>query len=121
MYRVDKLNRQIQRIISKVIQEEVDNPNLGMVSIVRVKTSSDLRYCKVFFSVFPEENLGLAEEVLGSMKNFIKKLLSKNLHIKFLPDIEFVSDSSIKYSVNIYEKIEELRDEFKEDNRDNKE
>ena len=121
MARIDKVNHQIQRVISGIIQEHIDNPNVGMISIVRVETTPDLRFCKIYFSVFPEDNTQEAHETLLSMKNFIKRLLGSNLRIKFLPDIEFVPDESIKYSVDISERIERLKDEFTEDSKDNKE
>ena len=121
MNRKDKVNNQIRKEISEIIREQIDNPSLGMISIMRAETSADLRSCKVFFSVFPDSNTEAAYKTLLDMKGFIKKLLGANLRVKFLPDIEFVPDDSIKYSVDIYEKIERLKDEFKKDNRDNKE
>ena len=120
MSRIEKVDHQIQRVISKIIQEEIDNPNLGMISIIRVQTSRDLRTSKVFFSVFPESNTDSAYNTLVTMKNFIKKLLGKYIKMKFLPDIEFIPDDSIKYSVDIYEKIERLKSESEENNKDNK-
>ena len=121
MSRIDKINHQIQRIVSQIIREQIDNPNLGMISVVSVDTTSDLRSCKIFFSVFPESNTEVAYKALLSMRSFIRKLLGVNLKIKFLPNIEFVPDDSIKYSVDIYEKIERLKSEFKESNKYNKE
>ena len=120
MARIERVNHEIQRIISQIIQEEVDNPNLGMISIIRVDTAADLRTCKIFFSVFPEANTESAFDTLLEMKGFIKKLLGASLKIRYLPDIEFVPDNSIKYSVDIYEKIERLKDELNQDNKDNK-
>ena len=121
MNRIDKVNNQIRRIISEIIQEQVDNPNLGMISIVQVETASDLRFCRVFFSVFPESGMETAYKTLLSMRGFIKKLLGSHLRIRLLPDIEFVPDDSIKYSVDIYEKIERIKCELEKGNRDNKE
>jgi ribosome-binding factor A len=120
MGRIDKINHQIQRIVSQIIQEEVDNPHLGMVSVVRVETTPDLQFCKIFFSVFPEQNTENVLSTLQEMRSFIKKLLGKNLRIRFLPDLEFVPDDSIKYSVDIYEKIERLKDEPGKGGKDNK-
>lgn len=114
MSRIDKINHQIQRIISQIIQEQIDNPTLGLISVVRVDTTPDLRYCKIFVSVFPEKNTESALSTLVDMKGFIKKLLGANLRIKYLPDIEFVADDSIKYSIDISQKIERLKDELKE-------
>ncbi|MBN2121006.1 MAG: 30S ribosome-binding factor RbfA [Candidatus Omnitrophica bacterium] len=121
MGRIGKVNHQIQRIISQIIREEIDNPNLGMVSLVRVETTPDLRFCKVFFSVFPEENTDSAFLTLQKMRGFIRRLLGSRLKIRFLPDIEFVPDDSIKYSVDIYEKIERLKDESTKDSKNHKE
>jgi len=121
MSRINKINHQIQRVVSQIIQDEVDNPNLGMISVISVDTTSDLRACKIFFSVFPENNTEAAYQTLLSMRSFIKKLLGINLRIKFLPDIEFIPDDSIKYSVDIYERIERLKNELKEDSKDDKE
>ncbi len=111
MRRIDKVNSQIHRILAEIIQKEVDDPNLGMISIVAVDTSKDLRYCKVYFSVLPEENLQLARQTLSKMKNFIKKQLSLQLRAKFLPDIGFIPDESIKYSIDISKKIDEINKE----------
>ena len=113
MSRIDKVNHQIQRVISRIIQEEVDNPNLGMISIVKVETTSDLRHSKVYFSVFPDDKAEQALDTLSTMKNFIKKLLGQQVKIKFLPDLEFIHDDSIKYSVDISKKIEDIQDELK--------
>lgn len=121
MNRIEKVNNQIRKEISQIIRDQVDNPNLGMISITRVETSADLKTSKVYFSVFPESNTESAYKTLLDMKGFIKKLLGGNIRVKFLPDIDFVPDDSIKYSVDIYDKIERLKNEFKKDNRDNTE
>ena len=118
MSRIDKVNHQIQRVLSQIIREQVDNPRIGMVSVLRTETTPDLRYCKVYISVFPESAYEEAHQALAKMKGFIKKLLGKELRLKFLPDIEFVSDTSIKYSIDIQERIEEIKHELEENGSD---
>ena len=112
MSRLDKVNHQMQRVISEIIREEVDNPNLGMISILRVETTPDLRYSKVYFSVFPDDKVEEAFNTLATMKNFIKRLLGKHIRMKFTPDLEFIPDDSIKYSIDISKKIEDIKDEL---------
>ena len=121
MSRIDKINHQIQRVVAQIIREEVDNPNLGMISVVRVETTPDLRFCKIFFSVFPENNTQEVSDTLNGMAVFIRRLLGKELSTKFLPALEFVPDDSIKYSVDIYEKIEGINDEPSQDSKSDKE
>ena len=48
MARIHKVNHQIQRIISQIIQEQIDNPNIGLISIVRVDTTPDLRFTAAY-------------------------------------------------------------------------
>ena len=102
MSRIDKINHQIQRVVAQIIRQEVDNPHLGMISVVRVETTPDLRFCKIFFSVFPENNTQEALATLTNMRVFMRRLLGKELSTKFLPELEFVPDDSIKYSIDIY-------------------
>ena len=121
MSRIDKINHQIQRAVAQIIRQEVDNPHLGMISVVRVETTPDLRFSKIFFSVFPENNTQEALDTLTNMRVFMRRLLGKELSTKFLPELEFVPDDSIKYSIDIYEKIEKMKDEPSKDSKSDKE
>lgn len=114
MSRIDKVNQQIKRIVSRIIKSELDDPRVSLISITRVDTSSDLRFCKIFFSAFPEDNGPRIEEALNQMRGFIRRLLGEEMRIKFLPALEFILDDSIKYSVDIYKKLETLKNELKE-------
>ena len=108
MARIDKINNEIKRALSTVIQEEVDDPRIGLISIVSVNATADLKYCKVFFSVFPESSTDDAYYALSGMKDFIRKVLGAKLRLKYLPELEFLPDDSIKYSIEINKRIDEI-------------
>ena len=38
----------------------------------------------------------------------MRRELGQALHLRHVPELRFVADSSIEYSVNIYKKLEEL-------------
>jgi ribosome-binding factor A len=105
---MERVNREIKKRIMEIIQAEVDDPNLGLVSITRVETTSDLKESKVYFSVLKDEDFPRIEKILTDMRGFIRKILSKKIRIKILPHLEFIPDTTIKYSVEIYKKIEEV-------------
>ncbi len=113
--RMAKVNQEIKKHIVAIIQEEIDDPHLGMVSITGVRTSSDLREAKIYFSVL-DDNFEEVDRILNQMKKFIRYHLGRRIRLKFLPRISFVPDDSIRYSVEIYKKIEEVRD-AEENNR----
>ena len=115
--RMEKVNSQIKRKITEIIQEEIDDPGLGIVSITRVDTTADLKESKVYFSVLDNE-FTKVNEIFNKMKGFIRASLGKRIRLKFLPQLKFIPDDSIKYSVEINKKIEEVRSAEK-NNRDN--
>ncbi|MDD5069707.1 MAG: 30S ribosome-binding factor RbfA [Candidatus Omnitrophica bacterium] len=109
--RMDKVNKEIFRQLTRIIQEEVDDPCLSFLSITRVETTRDLRECKVFFSLLNEEHLPRAVEALKKMNKFLRGSLGRALYIKITPQLHFIPDESIKYSVDINTKIDQIINE----------
>lgn len=107
--RMEKVNRQIQKLIMAIIQKEVDDPDMDFLSITRVETTKDLQESRVYYSLLNEEKLDKAKEILGRMCGFIRGSLAKRIRLKVLPQLHFIPDSSMKYSVDIYERIEEIK------------
>ncbi|MCD6134100.1 MAG: 30S ribosome-binding factor RbfA [Candidatus Omnitrophica bacterium] len=114
---IERVNRQIKKEISMIIEREIDDPRLEFISIVRVDTSRDLSLAKIYFSVYPESGSEVAKETLEEMNKFIRVLLGRRIRLKFLPALEFIIDDSVKYSVDIYEKMEKIKDELGEDSQ----
>jgi len=106
---MEKVNSQIHRIITEILQDELDDPALEMLSITRVDTSADLHESRVYFSLLDEKKLPKAKETLDKMSKFIKVNLGRRIRLKILPELRFLPDDSMRYSVYIYDKIEEAR------------
>ena len=55
--KIGRINDDIQRVLSKLLTE-VKDPRVqqGMISVTRVETTGDLRYCKVWLSVMGMQN-----------------------------------------------------------------
>jgi ribosome-binding factor A len=92
--RVDRINELIKETLAKIISEEIDFPLDVFVTVTRVDTSRDLRYARVFLSVFPEKKFGEALRALSRKIYFLQGKLNKKLTMKPLPRIEFVSDKT---------------------------
>jgi ribosome-binding factor A len=109
--RIEKINSELRRQIMDIIQKEIDDPTLGLLSITRVETTPDLQESKVYFSLLDDTKYARAKEVLDIMNAFIRVNLGKKIRIKILPQLKFIPDNSIKYSIDIFKKIEELEEE----------
>ena len=108
--RMDRVNVLLRQGISQVVANELRDPRLApVVSITQVRTSSDLRHAKVFFSV-----LGDGSEKRDTLKalrsgaGFIHKLLRKQVSLKLVPTLEFHLDESIEQGAELLQMIDEV-------------
>ena len=77
--RLNRINEELKREISNIINYEVTNSNVtGMVSVTSVKISPDLRYAKVFLSILNSRNTKQTLAALKSSSGFIRS--RKQLH-----------------------------------------
>ena len=108
--RVRKINEEIRRIVSDIIRNDIKDPRVGgMVSIVRVDTSRDLRHAKLYISVMGADNDGKRTiEGLKKASGFIRRELGHQMSAYYVPELTFVLDDSIEYSIGISRKINEL-------------
>ena len=93
-FRIDRINEQIKKTLAEIIAEEADIPLGVFVTISKVDTSRDLRYARVFVSIFPEKKFGETLRTLGKKIYFLQGKLNKQLSMKPLPRIEFVPDKT---------------------------
>lgn len=107
--RLDRINELIKETLANIIQEEADLPSNVFVTVTKVDTSADLRYARVFVSVFPEKKFGNIMERLSRKIYPIQGSLNKKLHMKPLPRIEFTADRTEVEA----DKIEKLLKEVK--------
>ena len=69
----------IQKELALLIQQEIKDPRLGMVTITEAKVSRDLAFADVYFTMLPEENSELGVEVLTQASGFLRSQLAKIL------------------------------------------
>ena len=100
--RVERINSEIQKAISHIIDNEIRDPQIdAMISVSSVETTPDLSYCRVFIT-----SIGTtpADEVLNRIKGaagYIRGKLSKAIKLRITPRLEFLKDESVEYASNI--------------------
>ena len=111
--RSDRLGLEIQRALADIIRNDLHDQRVStLASIVKVELSSDLSYCKVYITVYgtdeEKENTFIG---LEKAKGFIKRQLSSLVKMRKMPDITFVPDDSIAYSIHISEILNKINEE----------
>ena len=113
--RVQRVADQIQRELASLIQMEVNDPRVGMVSVTGVEVSRDIAHAKVFVTVLNTltddsqinestlsepgdlDKLEIKEniEALNKAAGFLRSLLAKRLSTRSVPKLRFYYDGSI--------------------------
>jgi ribosome-binding factor A len=94
--RPQKLGDQIQRELSDLLQRELRDPRVGMITITSVDVSPDISHAKVFFTLLEKQKL---EETLQGLKRsagFLRSQLAKRIKLYTTPELRFVYDESVE-------------------------
>ncbi|HPN54876.1 MAG TPA: 30S ribosome-binding factor RbfA [Candidatus Moranbacteria bacterium] len=92
--RIQKINKLIKRDLAEILVRELNLKPGIFLSISKVDTSRDLRYARVFISVFPYKEADYAMKTLAKEIYGIQGALNKKLSMKPLPRLEFELDST---------------------------
>ena len=109
--KLERLGHIFTEEISKIIQMELRDETVGMVSITYTKISSDLSYAKVYFTAFDIENKKEIEDKLNKASKFIRSNLFDRVEIRKMPELTFVYDESVEYGSKIEHIIKEIKKE----------
>ena len=112
-YRGGRINEEVRREVSVIIRDEIKDPRMtAMVSITSVKVSKDLRYAKIFVSIFSknEEEKQETFAALKSASGYVRREVGQRMNLRNTPQIIFELDDSISYSMKIEELIEKVKD-----------
>ena len=104
--RLQKVARLIQKDMGEILRYESKNLFKGaMITVTRVRVSSDLSIAKIYISIFALA--GVKPEEIYELVNANKSLLRNKLAImernqlRIIPDLTFFIDDSLDYSDNI--------------------
>ncbi len=85
----------VQREVAQIIQRELEDPRVDLITINEVEVTRDLAYADIYFTVLPEENAENSQQVLNGASSFLRKQLSKALKIRTTPRLRFHYDPSV--------------------------
>ncbi|MES1940234.1 ribosome-binding factor A [Salinisphaera sp. T5B8] len=96
--RKHRVAEELKRELGVLITTEVKDPRVRLVAITSVEVSADLKYAKVFVGSFdvtaPVGQSNEAIEGLTAARGFLKRALGKRLHLRVMPDLRFIEDTT---------------------------
>ncbi|MFQ5470182.1 MAG: 30S ribosome-binding factor RbfA [Gammaproteobacteria bacterium] len=93
--RARRVAEQIQRELAIIVQQEVKDPRIGMVTISGVDLTPDLAHARVFVTVLKEnEDTAESVKILNNAAGYIRHELSRNMKLRTTPDLRFIYDET---------------------------
>lgn len=110
--RLGRINEELKKEISQVINYELKNPDVtGMISVTKVKITPDLKYAKVYVSILNSKNFKKTIEGLKSSAGFLRSRVAKTVNLRITPELVFEYDDSIEYGERIDSILKNLKKE----------
>ena len=104
--RTRRVGQQIQREIALILQREVKDPRIGMVTVSDVEVSRDLNYAKIYVTFLQLEND--AERIkeglqgLTEAAGYIRSLLGSAMRLRVVPELRFYYDQTLVEGMRLY-------------------
>lgn len=98
--RIDRIGDQIQRELAQMIQRDIKDPRVGMVTVNAVKVSRDMGYADIYVSLLTTEELTAESEpvkeslaVLNKAAGFLRGQLGRAMKLRMVPNLRFHFDA----------------------------
>lgn len=97
--RSQRVAEQIQRELADLLQFEVKDPRVSMVTVTEVEVTGDLAHAKVYYSAV--ENSPDLQKGLEKSAGFLRSQLSQRMLLRSVPQLHFVYDASIERGMRL--------------------
>ncbi len=109
--RINRINEDIQRELASLLRTVKDPRVQGLISITRVDTTTDLRYCRVYVSALDQSDIKEVVKGLKSAAGYLRRELGHALTLRYTPELQFLADDSIERGVRMVTMIDHILEE----------
>lgn len=96
--RGQRVAQEMQKEIAIILQREVKDPRIVMVTVSGVEISRDLAYAKVFVTFLNDHEENAVKDGLKALheaSGYIRMLLGKAMRLRIVPELTFAYDNSL--------------------------
>ncbi|WGE89950.1 30S ribosome-binding factor RbfA [Actinobacillus arthritidis] len=96
--RSDRVAQELQKEIALILQREVKDPRIGMVTVSDVEVSRDLAYAKIFVTFLFDNDQSVIEQGMKGLEKaspYIRSLVGKAMRLRIVPELRFIYDQSL--------------------------
>ena len=98
-----RVGQELQKEIALILQREIKDDRLRLITVSGLELSKDLSSAKVFVTFLDNEpeNVKQAMKVLKDASGFIRSLVGKAMRLRITPELRFLYDQSLVEGMRI--------------------
>lgn len=113
-----RVAQQLQQEIARILQRDVKDPRVGMVTVSSIDVSRDLAYAKVYVTFFNIDNdearIKEGIEALESASGYIRSLVGSAMKLRIVPELQFLYDNTLVEGMRMSNLVSEVRSNDKQ-------
>ncbi len=117
--RTSRIGEVIMRELAQMIQHEVADPRVGMVTVSHVDVTSDLKYARILVTrlngVDSEQDIDECIKGLTRAAGFLRRNLAGRVELRNIPELRFEYDKSLDHGFHMDELIAKANQDLAED------
>ncbi len=107
--RTRRLNEAVQEAIAVILEEEISDPRLDLVTVTGAEVAQDLSLAKIYVIAHGgEERYAEVLAGLDSAKGRIRTLLARAVPMRQVPELRFELDTSVDAGMRMREALEHV-------------
>ncbi len=110
--RTERVASTLREALQAVIARGLADPRArGLITVIEVRVTDDLRKADVFVSVLPDEHQDLTMHALRHAAKHIRRQAGEAMALRQLPELFFKADRGIKQQAAVMEALAKARAE----------
>ena len=114
--RPERVSRQILQEVSDLVERDLADPRLALVTFTEARMSPDLRVAWIYYSCMPQPGENAAdpdvqreecERALEHAAGLLKREVGRRLRLRYVPDLRFRYDDSLERADRIAKLLED--------------
>ena len=118
-YRKNKIDGAFVEECAQIVREIKDPRVSGvMITVMNADVSADLKFAKVYYSVFGECDEKELAKGLKSAAPFVRSQLAQRLNLRITPEITFIKDEGVKHGAEISAILKSIEADLRDDDEE---
>ena|ERR1700712_1246351 len=102
-----RVNEAIRESLARAVPDEVEDADLGLITITEVDTTADLNFATVYVSVLGAEDAGEALAALERVRVPLQRRVAREVRMKNTPKLTFARDRTAEQAVRLNALLED--------------